>query len=184
MTLQVPFEDFASAAQRFEIKEAYLLPEAQFLAVSGCNVSVGITLLSQTSKTVEEAKHALEIKDLAVFRGIWSEHRVPMEDDSPDLFVAAVSYSSGQPMPGLWVDAFANEPTHVEVLEAIYKEFKQTGEMPDISIEEFINSAKPNVLVLSQARLSSFLDAKLAPQADGGENYPPVNSSSNVSSEA
>jgi hypothetical protein len=160
MTLQVPFDDFVSTAQRFEIKDVYLLASPQFVEISGCDPAKPVTVLSQTAKSKADTKHYLEDHGLSVFQGIWSEHRVPLEEVRPELFVAAVSYQSGHPIPGLWVDAFEGEPTHVNVLQTLYHEFRSTGELPEVSIEEFLRAANPNVVVLSQARLRAFFDAK------------------------
>jgi hypothetical protein len=62
----------------------------------------------------------------------------------------------------VWMDAYQEEPNHVHVLQALYEEFRQTGEMSDVTIEDFIRNANPNVVVVSDTQLKGFIDAKQA----------------------
>jgi hypothetical protein len=162
MTLQVPFEDFAATAARFGLKETYYIQRAGLVILTAANLENGSSLVSSTTVALEEVVQGLTAKGLAVHRGFWSFGDKPeMGLSDGEMSVAVVAYDTGHSGPGVWVDAYNEEPTHVAVLEAIYEEFRHTGEMPDVTIEQFINTAKPNVIVLSQSRLRGFAAAKL-----------------------
>jgi hypothetical protein len=74
--------------------------------------------------------------------------------------VAAVSYASGTNQPGVWVDAFEGPPTTVQVLRSVYEEFRKNGEMPEVSFEEFVRIANPNVAIVTPPELAAYLQAK------------------------
>jgi hypothetical protein len=162
MTLQVPFEEVAAAAKRYEIKELYLNVADGIGRVSGFNPELSVLVYARTEKPESEIRTAIETASCQLFKGSWSEKPLSEEEDG-DMYVAAVSYQSGEHTPGVWMDAYRGQPTHVQVLEAIYNEFRQTGELSEVTIEEFINGANPNVVVSSMSQLKGFIETKERP---------------------
>ncbi len=45
----------------------------------------------------------------------------------------------------------------MQVLKAMYEEFRATGELGDVAMEEFIRLANPNVVIISPNELLSYL---------------------------
>lgn len=66
-----------------------------------------------------------------------------------ETWLAAVAYRSSDKTPGLWVDAYATEPSAGDVLSKMYNEFVDTGEVRDLPLEEFLRITQPNVVLLS-----------------------------------
>jgi hypothetical protein len=160
MTLQVPFEDFLATARRFEMTEAYARREDANFLVSACNPRLGVVLQSMSAKNFSEVKKALEGENMALYRGGWCQETLNSEVGEAQIYVAAVSYQTSEPTPGIWVDAYPHEPNHVQVLQAIYEEFRHTGEMPEVTIEEFIRNANPSVVVVAESALRQYVEAK------------------------
>jgi hypothetical protein len=162
MTLRVPYSDFAAAATRFEVREAYILQKRGGTEVTSVTKDSGRILFSRTELTLEEAREDLTKKGLHVFDGAWSLD--PPEEDAgrcEDTFIAAVSYVSSEAMPGIWVDAYPWQPTQVQVLRALYDEFRDTGEVGEVPFEEFIRLASPNVAIVSPLEIEGFVESKV-----------------------
>ncbi|MHB8637084.1 MAG: hypothetical protein ACYC96_11505 [Fimbriimonadaceae bacterium] len=162
MTLRVPYSDFAAAATRFEVREAYVLAKSCGTAVTSLVKTSGRILFSRTELSLEEVREDLTKKGMHVFDGAWSVD--PPEDDAAHTeapFIAAVAYVSAEAMPGIWVDAFAWQPTQVQVLRALYDEFRDTGEVGEVPFEEFIRLASPNVAIVSPLEIEGFVDSKV-----------------------
>ncbi|HLK13724.1 MAG TPA: hypothetical protein VKT78_02880 [Fimbriimonadaceae bacterium] len=166
MTLRVPYSDFAPAATRFEVREAYLIAKNGHTEISSVMKTTGRILFSRTETPLEEVREDLTKKGLHVFDGAWSIE--PPEDElraGSERFVAAVSYVSGESTPGVWVDAYPWQPTQVQVLRALYDEFRDTGEVGEVPFEEFIRLASPNVVIVSPSELEGYLESKNEPCA-------------------
>ena len=163
MTLQVPFEGFAKAAQTYaSTKEVFLTSHPSGTVMTCANPEKSVHVVAVSKMPPDEARSALTKEGLEVRDGIWSEEgNVELNDDPlATAFVAAVSYHSNQSVPGVWVDAYPDQPNHVQVLRAMYEEFRQTGEVEDVTFEEFIRLSNPNVVVVSATELRSYLDSK------------------------
>ncbi len=163
MTLHVPFEQFAQTVQRvLGHREAYLAPHPAGSLVTSARLDRQALVVCVAKVSVEAAREVLEGAGFEAREGHWSL------DGSPEpaggavahAFIAAVAYSSGDDRPGLWLDAFPTLPTEMHVLRTMYDEFRQTGEVEDVSFEEFVRLAKPNVLVVSPTELQSYLTDK------------------------
>jgi hypothetical protein len=48
----------------------------------------------------------------------------------------------------------------MQVLKSLFDEFRDTGELDEISFEEFVRQANPNVVIVSPSELQSFLTQK------------------------
>ena len=166
MTLRVPYSDFAAAATRFEAREAYILARKGGTEVSAVMKSSGQILFSRTELPLDEVRLDLTNKGLHVFDGAWSLD--PPEEETTrceETFIAAVSYVSSEAMPGIWIDAYPWQPTQVQVLRALYDEFRDTGEVGEVPFEEFIRLASPNVAIVSPHEIEGFVESKVV---DGG----------------
>jgi hypothetical protein len=163
MTLQVPFEGFAKAAQTYASTKAVFLTSHPSGTVMTCvNPERSVHVVAVSKLPLDEARTALAAEGLEVLEGIWTEDgNVDLEQDTlAAAYVAAVSYHSNQNVPGVWVDCYPDQPNHVQVLRAMYEEFRETGEVEDVTFEEFIRLSNPNVVVVSATELRSYLDAK------------------------
>lgn len=161
MTLRVPYSDFAAAATRFEIREAYILPKQRVTQVTGVMKTTGRILYAETETPLEDVRQQLTDKELHVFDGAWSLDPPEEPAERPgEKFIAAVAYVSAEAMPGIWIDAYPWQPTQVQVLRALYDEFRSTGEVAEIPFEEFIRLASPNVAIVSPLEIDGFVESK------------------------
>ena len=63
-------------------------------------------------------------------------------------------------MPGVWVDAYSEQPSAAMALKGLYDEFRSTGEVGEISFEEFVRLALPNVVIVSPLEIEKFIESK------------------------
>lgn len=163
MLLHVTFDEFAEAAKRVVgAKEAYVRADAGGVILTAAHPTENRLVTTHGHVSVEEAKKKLTAAGLTVHEGAWTidGESILDEMDLSNVHVVAVSYLSGTNQPGVWVDAFENQPTTVQVLRALYDEFRSTGEMPEVSFEEFVRLANPNVAIVSPSELAGFVEAK------------------------
>jgi len=162
MTLHVDFDRFADEAKRY-VKNpvAYLSRLENRTHATSADPAAGVLISASASITMEEAKAKLTAQGLEVAHGGWSQGMVGASDSLGELpYVAAIAYKSSDEMPGLWVDAFAEAPSAAVAIKALYDEFKETGEIAELTLEEFVRVASPNVTIVSPGDLERFLDAK------------------------
>lgn len=163
MTLNVPFHQFAKTLHRvLGVKDAYITPEPGGTFVSAANVEKDLLLVSRSELTLSAARAKLENSQCVVYEGSWlsAEGNTIKSLDQATSYIAAVAYKSGEATPGVWVDAFASLPTQIQVLRALYEEFRATGEVSAVSFEEFVRLSDPNVVILSPNDVLSFLEKK------------------------
>lgn len=154
MVLRVATEDFPEAVRRYaQTGEVFISESSGTTTMSAVAPETGVIVTASSDLSVPEVKKLLAAADLSVKEGEWTRHA---EVPTLDLFVVAVSYRSKDPSPGLWVSAYHRQPTVMDVLRAVYDEFVETGEASKASFEHFLNSAKPNVLILSPDELRAF----------------------------
>ena len=162
MTLRVPYSDFAAAATRFEVREAYILTKSGVTEVSAVMKATGRILFARSDEALDAVREDLTKKGLHVFDGAWSLD-LPEEDpghEAPATFIAAVAYVSSEAMPGIWIDAYPWQPTQVQVLRALYDEFRSTGEVDEVPFEEFVRLALPNVAIINPNEIEGFVESK------------------------
>lgn len=161
MTLRVPFDGFIPALRRAGMEEAYVSPIPTGCVVTAADPKVEWRLYCRVKDTPENVWATLEAAGIQVYDGIWEGEADETDDVGvAGAYIGAVSYETEEIKPGLWIDAFHDLPTQVQVLRCMYDEFKQTGETGDVTFEEFVRMANPTVLVLSPADLRSFLIQK------------------------
>jgi hypothetical protein len=163
MTLNVPFDQFAKTALRMtQAKDVFVSGHGSGSLVTAADPEKSLLVISYTDLVVAVAKDRLSKAGLDPHDGIWklTDEVVTEEMASAHVYIAAVAYKSGETMPGVWVDAHATLPTQIQVLRAMFDEFRQTGELPDVSFEEFVRLSEPNVVIVAPNELQSFLDKK------------------------
>jgi hypothetical protein len=159
MILRVDLEHFASAVRRvLSLEEAWLARAAGGVVVSAGDPARRIIIFSRPNTTGDEARRILEEAGLQVHEGEWRLGEDTGE--AQEFYIAAVSYVSREPKPGLWIDAYEAQPTTAQVLKAMYEEFQSTGEVGGASFEEFVRLANPNVVVVAPEQLQGFLAEK------------------------
>ena len=162
MTLHVDFDHFVEAVQRHAkgaIVYAARLENRTHLTAA--DPAANVIISSSTKSNLDEAKALLTTSGLDVRHGGWEEHSRGPGDSLGELpYVAAVSYKSGDELPGVWIDAYGEPPSPATVLKAIYDEFRETGEVGNMSFEEFVRLANPNVAIASPSDLERYLGEK------------------------
>jgi len=166
MVLEVEFEDFAQEIdRRFGVREAYVTATAYGSQVTAADPKIDLVVFARTSMTAQKAKDALEAQTVSVRKGAWvAEDEMSREAMLIDSYVVAVAYKSKEEMPGLWVDAFASEPTMHDVLITMLNEFREAGEVGDIELDDFTRAIDPNVLIVSPETLHGYLERKASVQ--------------------
>jgi len=160
MILQVPFEQFASTVKRvLKQKEVFVTSRGNTALATSASDDRNTVVASASLFSLAEARTQLEKEGLQVFDGSWhTDGLVDLGSDQEAPFVAAVAYVSEEHTPGLWIDAYPSLPTHITVLKALYEEFRQTGQVADVTFEEFVRMAKPTVVVTTPEELRGFVD--------------------------
>lgn len=164
MVFRVDLERFAETAKSLAgASSAAVAARDQRTIVTAAEPSKNLVVAAVTTKPLSEVKELLAGQGLAVETGEWSHTGELQLDACEDqAYIAAVAYKSRESMPGVWVEAFPHAPTNAEVLKAIYDEFASTGEVGEITFEEFVRMAQPNVLVLTPDDIARFLRARTA----------------------
>lgn len=167
MVLQVEYDDFAAAVEKvLAIKLAFAVRQGSTTVVTAAKADKNAIVRAETSKGVAAVRNELQLKNIEVLDGEWRAGGGAALAASAIAetagYIGAVAYKSREAMPGLWVEAFPHEPTNAEVLRAIFDEFSATGELEEVTFEEFVRLAQPNVLVLAPDDVAAFLRAKCA----------------------
>jgi len=164
MTLQVPYEQFVDAVQRvLAIKEAYVTCHGSVSLVTASSATVKTVVVAALSPgKPEQTKKELAAKGMEVYDGAWSAEGLTDlgETPPPDPHVAAVAYMSDDGKPGIWIDAYDSSPSPAQVLRGMYDEFRGTGEIADVSFEEFVRLANANVILVSPSQLKAYIQEK------------------------
>lgn len=163
MTLHVTLNQFSETAKRvLGTNDAYLKSTPRGTYVTAAHPNQERMVAAWHPGPASEARATLQKKGMTVHEGAWAlDGETPGEpSEREEIHIAAVSYISEDAQPGVWIDAYQTLPTQVQVLKALYEEFRETGEMPDVSFEEFVRLAKPNVVVASPPEIAGYLEAK------------------------
>lgn len=162
MTLHVEFDRFSDEAKRhLKNPVAYLARLENRTHATAADPAGGVLISASSNLSMEDAKNLLVAKGMEVAHGGWSHNVAGISDSLGELpYIAAIAYKSSDEMPGLWVDAFSETPTVAVAIKALYDEFRDTGEIGDISLEEFVRVANPNVTIVGPGELERFLAAK------------------------
>lgn len=162
MTLHVDLESFAAETKRHTGGQlAYISRMENKTHVTSASPTSKIVVSASTKLSLEETKLMLNEQGLEVVHGVWEEAGSTSADSLGQLpYIAAIAYKSGEEMPGIWVDVFTDPPSPAIALKGIYDEFRETGEVGDISFEEFVRLANPNIAILNPNDIERFLGRK------------------------
>ena len=163
VVLQVPFEQFVSTVERVleGVREAYVIKHFKHSLITASKGGETV-VASMVELKPDEVKKHLKAEGFQAFEGRWTDD-VALEHESDvlsDVFIAGVAYKTEGGPPGLWIDAYTAQPTQVQVLKTMYEEFLKTGEMQEVSFEEFVRISEANVVIASPSDLRSFLAQK------------------------
>jgi hypothetical protein len=171
MTLHVPFESFAESVKRIlRHRQAFVATHPRgSLCTAALPAERTVVAAVLEGVGVDEAKRRLAKDGLEVFDGSW----LPAESAPSALpYIASVSYVSSEPTPGAWIDAFPSLPTSVQVLRVMYEEFRGTGELKEVSFEEFVRLANPTVVIASPSEIERYLQGKSEQALATGHPHP------------
>lgn len=162
MTLHVEFDQLIAEAKRHIKDPSFYVSRAEGKTrVSAADLQSGLIVSATPNLSVEATMRELESRGFKAGRGSWSDGVDSGSHNSSELpFIAAVAYKSRDDMPGLWVDASQDHPTHASVLRALYEEFQASGEIGSATLEEFIRAATPNVVILPPSEIEKYLNDK------------------------
>ncbi|MCC7229540.1 MAG: hypothetical protein IT203_04035 [Fimbriimonadaceae bacterium] len=162
MTLHVDFDQFAATVKRLIAEPLVFVARRDHrTCITASDPAKQMLIFSQTKLSIEDAEGVLQKDGMEVRHGYWTEGEpCDPREDGHHVHVAAVSYRSGEDMPGIWVDAYSDLPSTAMVLKALFDEFKETGEVGDLPFEEFVRIANPNVVIVSPVELERFLESK------------------------
>lgn len=164
MVLQVAFEDFGAAVKRVlgDKVDAYLCQNKDEVVVTAGRSAESTIVVATTDLSEDDARAALSKQGLQTFFGRWTDDLVlaDLEGGSGKMYVAGVAFKAVGGAPGIWLDAFPMLPTQVQVLRSMYDELNATGEIANVSFEEFVRLAESNVVVASPTDLKSYVAAK------------------------
>ena len=163
MVLKVDLLKFSEAARvLLGTEEVFLSPRGSGTWVTAGNPAKDVLLACHSPLAPELVRAELARFNLKVYEGEWALHDPGPTVEAHESWVAAVAYRSREPMPGLWMDAYADQPTAAQVLKAMFDEFRENGEVGEVTFEEFVRMAEPNVQILSPSQVLDF-----AMQKDG-----------------
>ena len=163
MILHVEFDQFAPTVQRLlKTKEAFTRLHGGTVVVTSAHPEKPFVVASAVQGKPLDVKQRLEASGFEVLEGEWTDAGEGASDRLGDrqTYIAAVAYHSKDKMPGLWLDAYPAPPVPGIVLRAFYDELMANGEIPDVSFEEFIRLANPNVIVVGPNEIQSYLSEK------------------------
>ncbi|HEY3783387.1 MAG TPA: hypothetical protein VGL56_20080 [Fimbriimonadaceae bacterium] len=162
MVLTVPYEEFAAACKRVGAKEVYLSANGKGTLLTVADTHKQVVIACKSSDSLEEISQALSGEGFTVLNGRWGDGSIELAEavNGHTAFVAAVAYQSHEATPGLWMDAFPTPPTPLIVLRTMFEEFKANSEIGEVTYEEFVRYAKPNVVILTPGDISTYLAQK------------------------
>lgn len=163
MTLHVPFDQFAKTVTHFlSTKDVFVSAQGFGSLLTAAQPEKGLLIVCHADSAPTSTKEKLVQDGMTCFEGAWklSDDVTTEEEGLTEAYIAAVSYKSGESMPGVWVDAHRTLPSQVQVLRVMYDEFRETGELPEVSFEEFVRLSEPNVVIVSPHEIQRFVDRK------------------------
>lgn len=168
MVLKINFDQFAEEiAERLDAKHVYIAPRGDKSLVSAGGAT--LLIVSESPMNVAKTTQALEAAGLNVRRGQWAQSLDDHFTSSDELFVFAVAYRSEVGTPGLWVDAGHAPLTSAEVLQSLYDELMENGEIANFTYEEFVVAANANILILTPEQLGRFAEARATKSVTSSE---------------
>ncbi|MBI1335000.1 MAG: hypothetical protein JST12_05145 [Armatimonadetes bacterium] len=159
MTLRVPFDGFADAVRRnLSTHDAYVHSDNARVIVSAGQGEKGMVVISSSTLPIVEVRSKLHGEGLHVYDGLWS-----IGDDLELLempYIGAVSYRANKEKTAVWVEAYPEMPTEARVLQDLFDEFRDAGEIEEVTFDQFVVSSQASVVVLSPDQIENFFTSK------------------------
>lgn len=159
MVLKVPLEDLPEAMNQLGITgPVFVAGLGGRSLVSAAHPERSILLHADAKDVVDDVKAWLAEQGLTALNGCWTADGAETILPTTSFWITAIAYRSHDSKPGLWVDALAFKPSAGEALTKMFEEFRAAGELDGMTIEEFIERADPNVVVLDPDEQARFAD--------------------------
>lgn len=162
MILNVPYEEFPAAAKRIGAKDAFVSERPGGSVITAADPHKNVIVVCTCECSFEDVQRDLTKEEIKAAKGRWADASPILDGgvDGQGAYVAAVSYQSASHMPGLWMDAYPTAPTPQIVLRGMYDEFRENHEIGNVTYEEFLRWAHPNVVILSPSEIATYLSQK------------------------
>lgn len=161
MVLKINFDQFAEEiAARLDTQRVYITARGDKALVSAG--SPDLLIISESNQNVAKTTQVLEAQGLSVRRGQWAQSIDDLVTSTDEMHVFAVAYRSEVGTPGLWVDAGLEPLSSAEVLQSLYDELIENGEISNFTYEEFVQAANANILILAPDQLRRFAETRVA----------------------
>jgi hypothetical protein len=162
LVLTVDIKDFAAAVKEWaSVKDVFLSSSAKGSVLTAANPQKNILIVCKTEEDPRTLEEMLAKSGLSISAGKWGESGA--QNGAADLqgsYIVGIAYQSRDQSPGLWMDAFATMPTPQIAIRAMYDEFRANNEVGNVSYEEFLKLAHPNVVILSPSEIATYLQSK------------------------
>ena len=159
MTLRVPFDGFVEAVRRnLDTHDAYLHSDNARVIVSAGKGDKKMVVIASAQMSIEEATSKLHGEGLHVYAGLWS-----IGDDLELMkmpYLGAVSYRANKDKTAVWIEAYPELPSETRVLQDLFEEFKDSGDIGEVTFDQFELGAQASVVVLSPDQIETFLTSK------------------------
>lgn len=161
LTLDVGLDRFVEEVKRRLPKETvYLSCHRKEIRLTAASPDGQLLIRSRTDTSRGDLQKRLDAEKILCAEGSWTAGTSTEVEPAADAYIAAVAYQSSEIKPGVWMDAYPAEPTVQEILKTLFDEFLANGEVADISFEDFLRLATPNVVVLRPDEVRYHLSQK------------------------
>lgn len=161
MTLRVPYEGFVAAVERhLTSRDVYVHGLAGRVVMTAGDPKYSMSVVSSCRKSLEDVRREIHAAGLHTHDGLWS-----VDDDEEILglpYVAAISYRASKNQTGVWVDAYATEPSEAEVVQAFFDEMATEQGLPEMSLTDFVTNSQLKVSIVTPLDLERFMGKESA----------------------
>lgn len=160
MVLRVEPDIFIQELQdRLPGCRVYVQHFAGGVRLSAHSPETNLLLIADSSDTLEHVLQKLDDAEISHSAGMWQEVQ-DSTDEGAWPYIGAVSYRSAEEKPGIWVDGYPEAPIPAEVLKRLFDELRASGELSDVSFEEFLRLTHANVVIVSPRELQKYVFSK------------------------
>jgi hypothetical protein len=157
MVLKVPLEDLPETMSQLGIAgPVFVAGLGGRSLVSVAHPEQSFVIHADSADVVDKVKSWLAEKGLTALNGCWSPDGAEMMLPASSFWITAIAYRSHDDKPGLWVDAQAFKSSAGEALSKMFEEFRASGELDGMTIEDFIERCDPNVIILDPGEQAHF----------------------------
>ena len=138
--------------------DVYVHTDNARIIVSAGQGDKKLVVISSTNLPIEDVRSQLHGDGYHVYDGLWS-----IGDDLELLempYIGAVSYRANREKTAIWIEAYPDKPTDAKVLVDLFDEFKASGEIGDITFDQFEASAQASVLIMSPSQIENLFTTK------------------------